>query len=219
MEETLDTGVEELEVAEPTTEESEEEQEVAEPAEEVVNKTDSAFADLRRKYEEADKRAKQQEEALGLFFDGDDKIAQAYALKQDKTPEEVKAEFERQQAIEEKAIEIEELRQENMQLKVNQMVSSALGEVKRLDPNIKSLEELGQDFVDYITAGLPTDQAYYAIKAKENMAKVKTPTKIGEVNATEQKKDFFTREEVLNMTDKQLDENYDTIRKCQSEWH
>ena len=88
------TGEEEQEVAEPVNEEGGEEQEVAEP----VNKSDSAFAELRRRAEEAERKVNELEarnaeydETLGLFFDGDNKIAQARAYHDEVPVEQVVA--------------------------------------------------------------------------------------------------------------------------------
>ena len=79
-------GAEEPEVAEPDNEVETlgaEEPEVAEP---VRTEQDAAFAQMRRHNEElerqlaeAQRQSKEYEDALGLFFDGEDKSLQAQA--------------------------------------------------------------------------------------------------------------------------------------------
>ena len=82
-------GAEESEVAEPADEEGAEEAEVADLPDEKEaggRSADEAFADMRRRAEESERMVaeltRQKEEyeaALGLFFDGENKAAQAQA--------------------------------------------------------------------------------------------------------------------------------------------
>ena len=92
-------GAEEPEVAELAEEEVEgaEEQEVAEPADGDKKSADAAFAEMRRQNQELEKQLAEYEEALGYFFDGDDKALQAKAVAQERPLEDVKAEYEGRQ--------------------------------------------------------------------------------------------------------------------------
>lgn len=219
----VETGEEEMGFAEPSNEEGEEEQEVAEPAE-GESKSDAAFAEMRRKLEAAQKRAEELEaqvqeydDALGQWFEGDDKIAQAYAHYEDIPLDEAISNIEQRREINQLRAEKEALEEQKNQLEFANLKAADLKEIKSKysDAGIKDVEELGEDFFKYRTMGIDAVAAYEAIQMKKGqppkpMGKAKTgaPTKSG----------FYTREEVQAMSPSQISKNFDKIRESMGKW-
>ena len=205
--ETVDTSEETQEVAEPVEEtvenSSEEMQDVAETAEPVVEEhtrtaQDSAFAELRRSNSDLQRRNEQLEEALGLFFDDEhDRVAQAHAYYNGMSVDEVEEEFRQAEEFENVSAENEQLRNELLELRVEQMMKDGLREIQSLDPTVKSLDELGESFAKYIESGLSSTQAYFAVQAERQINKIDKPKDIGRVNSVSVEKDYFTSEEVV----------------------
>ena len=218
---TEETGVEEVETAEPLDESGEEEQEVAEP---VNDKSDKAFAEMRRSLEEAQRRVSEleaqnndYEEALGLWFEGDNKVAQAHAHYEDIPLDEAISNIKQKREINQLRAEKEALEEQKHQLEFNNLKANDLKEIKEAHPdvNIKDVEELGEEFFKYRAMGIDAVSVYDAIQMKKGvppkpMGKVKTgaPSKSG----------FYTRDEVANMSKKQIHENFDKIRESMSKW-
>ena len=163
-EEVVETGEEEMETAEPSDEEGEEEQEVAEPAEE--DKSDAAFAKMRRDLEAAQRRADELEEALGLWFEGDNKAAQAHAHYEDIPLDEAINNMEQKRELEQLRAEKAALEEEKNQLEFDNLRAEDLKEIKnaRPDANIKDVLELGEDFFKYRTMGIDPVTAYDALQ-------------------------------------------------------
>ena len=212
------TGGEEQEVAEPVNEEGGEEQEVAEP----VNKSDSAFAELRRRAEEAERKVNELEarnaeydETLGLFFDGDNKIAQARAYHDEVPVEQVVANMQAAREREEMQSQNESLKAENDLLRYNQMKAQDLAELKEHGiTDIADVEELGEDFFRYRANGLSASEAYDFIQ----MRKPKPPKSMGKVEPSPTEKDFFTRDEVMAMSSAERFKHIDKITASMKKW-
>lgn len=212
------TGEEEQEVAEPVNEEGGEEQEVAEP----VNKSDSAFAELRRRAEEAERKVNELEarnaeydETLGLFFDGENKIAQARAYHDEVPVEQVVANMQAAREREEMQSQNESLKAENDLLRYNQMKAQDLAELKEHGiTDIADVEELGEDFFRYRANGLSASEAYDFIQ----MRKPKPPKSMGKVEPSPTEKDFFTRDEVMAMSSAERFKHIDKITASMKKW-
>lgn len=224
-------GAEGQEFAEPERVESVENQEVAETgmneevetesnAEETAKKNsmDSAFARMRRELEEkrrSEEALRAQNERLSrsvqqFGFNGNtpDEIADAIeAHTSGKTIEEVRS------ARETKAREnadIQKLRDENAAFRrreAQRVFDEDLKTIQKLDPKVKSLDELGRDFFELRAHGVSTEVAYSAIKSIKDAEKVTPPPSIGKVNAqTKIERDFFTSEELDKLTPSQLED-------------
>lgn len=218
-----ESGAEETEVAEPSEEAEEtegaEESELAEP---ISGKTDAdtRFAEMRRENEELRALNEELESALGNFFDGDtdQKIVSANALAQGKTEQEIRDEIEAEQEWDSLNQENEELKGKLLDIETKTQMEHDLQTLQKIDPSIQSLDDMGKDFLAYIASGLNATQAYYATKAKEEAENVKPPEEVGKVNQSAPPKDFYTREEVQAMSQKEVHEHYDAIRKSMSQW-
>ena len=190
-------SVETQEVAEPVVDEvvetSEQTQEVAEPVtQEVVDEPktetrdyekDAAFAKMRRTMEQSQKEMealKAEKErlanALGWFgFKGNtDEIEdQAKAHYTGRSIEEIRQEriAEAQKISEEKKMqeELEYYRQKSVQ----ERMAADLKEIQKLDPNIKSWEDMPQKYFENIKKGLDGPDAFMAMRNREYYEKFK----------------------------------------------
>ena len=222
-------SVESQEVAEPETDEaleSAESQDVAEPesTEETSEEPksfgrteqDAAFAEMRRKNQELENNNRMMMEALQRYFDGEDAeelslAANAYA--EQKSVDEYRGEWEQKQEFLRLQNENETLHNLLIDAEVDKLMREGLREVQEIDPNVKSLEDLGDKFGDFIRAGLPTKEAYYATKAMELKEKVFAPDAIGRVSDTKAERDYYTSAELDALTDEEMDENWDKVMR------
>ena len=222
MDENINESAEIQEVAEPETEAlaGAEEQEVAAPdtaedATEVAQQThqrtemDAAFAEMRRKNEQLEREARMMRDALSVYFEGDTAEelsinANAYAQKRD--PDEYRVEWEKQQDYERAIQENETLRNQMLEMEIDRRMDEALRTIREIDPSVKSLDELGESFVKMIAAGLSDKEAYYATLAMKSKEKVLAPSAIGKVSDNRIERDYYTSEEIDNLTDEELDD-------------
>jgi hypothetical protein len=76
-----------------------------------------------------------------------------------------------------------------------------------LDPSVKSLDALGEDYYNLIRAGFDGVTAFTAIKAKANISKKEAPPVVGRINSkTVVEKDYFTDKELNSLSKKDLDD-------------
>lgn len=215
MDENINKSVETQEVAEPETEalESAEEQEVAEPAdsEEVTHEEkveqpsgrteqDAAFAEMRRAKEELERNNQLLMEAMGLYFDGDtaeELYINANAYAEQREPDDYREEYEQNKEFESLQSENATLKEELNRVKAERMMREDLTEIQAIDPEIGSLDELGEDFIKLrLDGNLTAKQAYYASKAIQLNEKVLAPSPIGKIESTSAERDYFTEEEI-----------------------
>lgn len=210
MSEYLDnTGAEVQEVAEPAEEvvTGAEEQEVAEP----VDKSDAAFAEMRRENERLRLEIARKDKALGLYFDGENKEVKAIAHAMGQDPADVQKAFD----ADAKISQLEETLQSE---RAERAMEKDLAEIQKLDPNVKSLDDLGETYANYIRAGLSGVEAYAAIKAKENLNTETPPKTIGNLSTAPVKKDYFTSEEVDRMSPSEQLANHEAIMNSMAKW-
>ena len=225
-------SAESQEVADPATEELEsaESQEVAEPetsetpTDEVSEtqgsgrtEADAAFAEMRRQnqdlqsqLDEMARRNAAMSGALSRYFEGEDDdelVINANAYAEERDPAEYRAQYERDIEFERLQAANSALEEQLIDAEVNRLMREGLQSVQAIDPNIKSLDELGDSFVDFIAAGLSTEDAYWAVKAKERDTKVLAPDAIGKVADTKSERDYFTSEELDALTDEDLNDD------------
>lgn len=215
-------GAEATETADLSETESSEGAEESGVAAPVTGKTDAdaRFAEMRRENEQLKATNKDLEEALGNFFDGDtdQKIVSANAFAQGKTEDQIREEIEAENEWNRLTQENEELNSKLIDIETKTQMEHDLATIQKIDSGVKSLDELGKDFLDYIGAGLDASQAYYATKAKQNAEKATPPEEVGQVNQSSAPKDFYTREEVQGMSQEEVHKHYDAIRKSMSQW-
>ena len=228
MDENYNESAEIQEVADPETEalESEETQEVAETAPETDDSTeqpthqrteqDAAFAEMRRQNQALQQEHDLMMAALGRYFDGDtaeELVINANAYAEQRDPEEYREQFERDRHYDELIARNEMLEKSLRDIEVDRRIQEGLREVQAIDPNVKSLTELGEPFFNLIAAGVPTLQAYYGAKALELNEKVLAPDAIGRVSDTKAERDYYTSEELDHLTDEEMDANWDKVMR------
>lgn len=184
---------------------------------------DAAFAEMRRQNQELQTALEQQQriseelkQSLGYFFEGDSAeelsiAARAYA--EERAPDEVRADYERERELEATIAENNSLKEQLLNVQVDQLMQQALIEVQSIDPNVQNLDELGDTFAQYIAAGLGTKQAYYATKSYENGEKIYAPPAIGKAQSTPEERDYYTSEELDNLSDQEMDDNWDKVMR------
>lgn len=227
----MNESAETQEVAEPETEalESEETQEVAETAPETETPTeateqpthqrteqDAAFAEMRRQNQALEQEKQQMMAALSRYFDGEsveDLVINANAYAEQRDPEDYRQDYERDREYEDLKLRNQELEEQLIDAEVNRLMREGLREVQAIDPNVKSLDELGSTFTNLIANGIPTKEAYYAAKAMELKEKVLAPDAIGRVSDTKAERDYYTSEELDNLTDEEMDANWDKVMR------
>ena len=209
--------------------ESAEIQEVAEPDEadysenaqdeyETHERTeaDARFAEMRRQNQQLERDAQMMRDALSRYFEGEtaeELSINANAYAEERDPDEYRQEWEREQDYERAIRENEELRDRMLEMEIDKRMEEGLREVKEIDPNVKSLDELGESFIHMIAAGLTTKEAYYATLAMRNNEKVFAPDPIGRVSDNRVERDYYTSEELDNLTDEELDANWDKVMR------
>ena len=229
MDENINESAEIQEVAEPETEalESAETQEVADPANEADNsevteeapqrtEADARFAEMRRQNQQLEREAQMMREALSRYFEGEtaeELSINANAYAEERDPDEYRQEWERQQDYERAMRENEELRDRMLEMEIDRRMRDGLREIQEIDPNVKSLDELGQSFINMIAAGLTNKEAYYASLAMKSKEKVFAPDPIGRVSDNRIERDYYTSEELDNLTDEELDANWDKVMR------
>ena len=239
-----EAGVEDQEPAEPETETQEtgvEDPEVAAPeseSEESDNKAaDAAFAKMRRRAEEAERKeaeaqaeleklkAKQEARVAALAnmgVDDIDAMAEATGMTRDEVLDTIQREEEAAEAEirdKEKDLKIQELEDQIIAERAEREMAEDLAELQKIDPELKSLDDLGDDFPAYIAAGLSAKQAYAAIKSMESAMKPTPATPPGKISeTTPPEKDYFTEDEVDNMTPAQQKANYKKILASMKKW-
>ena len=231
MDENINESAEIQEVAEPETEslESAETQEVAEPdtadnSTEVAEDTqaherteaDARFAEMRRQNQQLEREAKMMREALSRYFEGEtaeELSINANAYAEERDPNEYRQEWEKQQDYERALEENEKLRDQMLEMEIDKRMRDALRTIQQIDPNVKSLDELGESFIHMIAAGLTDKEAYYATLAMKSKEKVFAPDPIGKVSDNRVERDYYTSEELDNLTDEELDANWDKVMR------
>ena len=212
------TGAEEPEVAEPDVEEGAEEPEVAEPAK---GEADAAFAEMRRQLEAAERRAAEAEQmnqeydaALGLFFQGDNKAAQARAYHDDLPLEQVIADMNEARESNNLRAQLEKTQNERDALLFENLKAQDKLELESAGYHVDKLEDLGNDYFAFRGMGISAVQAYEGLQ----MRKGTPPKSLGKVQTATPKKDYFTREEVEAMSPSEIKKNYDKIRNSMGKW-
>lgn len=239
------TSVETTEVAEPSEEVTGvEEQETAEPvsddSEQPTGKTeeDAAWARMRREAEQAKKdlKAAQQElaelkasnEARTSAFSrltGRDENAEIAALAEvtGMSEDEVAEIYEREAESAQKDLRIEQLEEKVGSIQAERLMQVDLERLRKIDPSLNSLEDLGPEYVRYMSAidpdtGEPIMQpedAYWAIKAKQRANQATPPKEVGKVATGPAEKTRFSQAEIDAMSSDQLKKNW---RKIIASW-
>ena len=232
LENTTNTNGAMVEVAEPQTQ-ADNTSEVAEkPAESVASSQQSAednakFADRRRKQE--------LEQTKGQLASANRRIAEYKALENSLKASGFNgtiAEIADQITANARGVSVDAVREERLsqqqqtniqnerdmyKAELNKMLINAdIEKIKAKYPDIEVFEDLPDGFVDIMATGKIKDPvlAYEML-----MPKKETPVSTGSVKGKETiEKEFFTRDEVKNMSRAEVKKNYDKIIASQKKW-
>lgn len=232
--EDADTGaeVEETSETQETAEPAELADEQAEPAEEQEEETeedipqgkrsrDSAFAEMRRAREEAERQNNELQERLEALERAQREAelrsyAESIGLSEDEIEQVVadaQAEEEKEAERANLEAEIERLSEENLNFQVDRMMEQDLHDIQAIDPSIKSLDDLGEDFGNFVAAGLSGVDAYYAVMSKRERNQIKPAPKIGKANQASVPRDFYTSEELDALSQEEILANWDKVQR------
>ena len=171
------------------------------------------YAAARREAEANTKKLEAQNKRLmealkGYGYDGSpEEIADnLIAAQSGITPEEAKANRE---AEESKNAEAEKTKGElefYKNIAIQKFMADDLRTLQEVYPEVKSLEDIGDEFMSLLTATHDPILCYEAVKAKEAKTKKTPPPEMGSVGSIAGKeKDFYTSEELDKLTSKDLD--------------
>lgn len=231
------TGVDEMEFAEPSEEVTEDlgeevqtvaesDSERAESAEEKHKRTpDEAFAEMRRAREEAEREAREAREELESLkaeqearqraldrLSGGKENAELEALADSLglEVEDVIATLQAEQAQASIQAENERLKQQLADVETERRLDNVLTELKGIDPNLT--EEETMKVLEYADKGLSVEDGYYAVKAKEINTRATPPREIGKIGETKPlEKEFFTEAEIEAMSSDELKKNWKKV--------
>jgi hypothetical protein len=187
---------------------------------------DAAIADIRRKLEAAEKRATVAEsaaaerlEALQYFWQGDNPVAEALAQAKGISPEEAAERLADKKELAALREAFGKMTSEKISLEVSRAMERDLDEIRKIDPAVKSLDDLGPTFFELIGTGrVSGTEAYYAVKAKQAKESKTPPPPVGTVNAVSAEKDFYTKEEVRAMSKEQRLKAHNEILSSMKKW-
>ena len=235
--ESEDSGEKEPEAAELESEEEVEEQD---------SKTNAAFAEMRRRAEEAERLAEElqqqleeesaereaREEAIAeLTGEEEDAvykaIADAEGISIEEVKEQIEAEVERQALVRENERlreQLEQIQNEAAEAEADKAIADDLAEIRKIDPSVKGLDDLPDGFEDFRLVQLPdgsqmtATQAYFAAKQMNEGTRITPPEEIGKVKQAEPEKDYYTEAEVQNMTSKEREANWEKTMASLTRW-
>lgn len=211
--------------------------EVAEPEKETEGETggdvaptgktkaDAAFAQMRRELAEKEKELRRLTGAARLLgFDGETPTQVADAAEAHYTGQSIEEIRQRRENAERQEAQtraiVEELQRYRTE-EVQRRMAQDLKAIQKVNPQIKSLDELGGEYFKLIQAGVSGEAAYRAIQAMEESGKAAPPPKIGKVNArTKGEKAYYTPEEVDRLTAEELDKPgvLERVMKSMTKW-
>lgn len=212
------------------------EESTEEPIEEVAKPQQSAeenskFAEIRRKYESENRKMKAEFDRLldslkGYGYEGSpQEIADAlYAQNNGVSQEEAKAIREKEESALREKEEMQSEIEMYKSLAIQKLMADDLTAIQKVYPEVKDLNELGDEFFSTLKAlgeGRDAVLAYEIVKAKKDATTKKAPPEIGGVNQSSQKeKDFYTPAEVDKLTDKDYDNPkiMEAVRRSMSKW-
>ena len=217
-EENEETGVEEQEAAEPAPEQSE------------TPDTDAAWAKMRREKEAAQselealkaeldglKAANEARDAAFSRLTGKDEDAEISVIAEvtGMSEDEVAEIYRREEESAQKDILIEQLQEQVTSIEAERLMQADLEKLRKIDPSLGSLDELGDSYIEYIGAGLSPERAYWAVKAEQGANMATPPKEVGKVASGTVEKEYFTEAEIDAMSSEQLTKHW---KKVMATW-
>lgn len=211
------------------TEENEPEEQGEENADEQDSKTNAAFAEQRRRIEELERELKERDEAKEQAEKEAEEQAELeqqiesivnYAREQGLEDSEIediledfREDYEKDKEIERLQSEIDRLNDEIVSVQLEQLARNDLATVQEIDPNIKDLDTLGEEFFALRAQGIEPKRAYYMLKAADERTKPHGAYAPGKVNRSKQESEYYTSEELDNLTDAEMEANWEKVMR------
>ena len=196
---------------------------------------DAAYAEMRRRTEEAEARAAELEYQQRLADNESNKATRLAEVERlarqeglsDEEIEQLKneaaAEADKDFELSNKESEIEQLQQMNAELQGERQMQEDLIAIQQLDPEVKDLDDLGEAFYklrlardedgeNYISA----EEAYFAARAIQEMhaeLEPKAPQAPGIAATSAGEQEFYTKEQVEHMSADEIRRNLDKINR------
>lgn len=106
--------------------------------------------------------------------------------------------------------EIKRLSEQVLNAEVEKAMQEDLKNIQAIDPTIKSISDLPEEFFTYraVMSGI---DAYFATKAKEAQTKFEGAKELGKANSAPIERDYYTSEELDNLTDKEMEANWPKV--------
>ena len=96
---------------------------------------------------------------------------------------------------------------DNQKLEAERRIEADLKAIRKLDPKVKDIEDLGEEFFELIRNGFDGVTAYMALKAKKENGKKLKPPAVGRVaKGGSAGKDYFTARELNLLSSRELDD-------------
>ena len=182
---------------------------------------DSAFAEMRRANEELQTENEELKERIAELERGNKqseliRTATEMGLSEEEIQQVLEdAEAEEQAEREKGAMqsELDELRERAMTLEAEKRMREDLQKIQAIDPSIKSMDDLPDEFFNYISAGMDGEDAYWATQARSAKEKYKGAKELGKANSAPIDRDYYTSEELDNLSDAEMDANWDKVQR------
>lgn len=215
------------EVAETTEEPSTATAETPAPSQQSAEEN-SKYAEARRQAETKAKALEAQNnrllEALGIYgYEGSpEEIAdQIMAQSQGIPVEEAQAQREQREQIDAEKLQAQSEAEYYKNIAMEKLMADDLAKINSVYPDVKSLQDLGPEFISVLGATKDPLLAYEVINAKKQRETKPVPQDIGAVNSSSAKeKDFYTSAEVDKLTSKDLDNPkiMERVMKSMTRW-
>ena len=204
-----------------TVDEQIEEEQAEEDIPQGKRSRDSAFAEMRRAREEAERQNSELQERLEALERAQREAdlrsyAEGLGLSEEEIEQVVADAAEEEEREAERAnleAEIERLSEENLNYQVDRMMEKDLRDIQEIDPSVKSLDELGEDFGNFVAAGLSGVDAYYAMMSKRERTQIKPAPSLGKANQASVPRDYYTSEELDALSQEEILANWDKVQR------
>ena len=110
---------------------------------------------------------------------------------------------------------IEQLQEQVTSIEAERLMQADLEQIRKVDPSLRSLDDLGDAYIEYVSAGLDPVKAYWAIKAEERANQATPPKEVGRVATGIAEKDYYTDAEIDAMSSDELTKNW---KKIMASW-
>jgi len=220
VETTEDLGVEVQDIA---NSDSDQDEVSSEPTSGKTER-DSAFAEMRRAKDQAERelaqfKAEQEARANALERLTGRKDAELEALADSLgiEVEDVIATIQADQRQATLEAELEMYKAKEKEANDKLALTEALNDLEKIEKGLP--EETVYNILGYADKGMSIEDAYYAVKGKEIATKAIPPKEIGKVNSNKpMEKDFITKAEYESMSEEQIRANPDLVLRSSARW-